>query len=228
MNSPRWDGKRWRIQVRKDGRRLSFSSSVPGVKGRRECQRKYESWLFGEGSGEKSVNQVSKEFLEDVKARRGENSEAFRQYERYIRLYIAPRCGQRKICKMTLRDWQGIINGAEGQNKPLSEKTLKNLRGIIVGIIKFGYEDFQCELPRGDLYIPRGHSKKEKEILQKRGCQETLRAFRPLLSFAFRLPPCYGTSTGRGTRHQIGRPPRRPSHDQEVDFGKRDHHGRQE
>ena len=176
MNNPRWDGERWRIQVRKDGRRLSFSSSVPGVKGRRECQRKYESWLFGEGSGEKSVNQVSKEFLEDVKARRGENSEAFRQYERYIRLYIAPRCGQRKICKMTLRDWQGIINEAEGQNKPLSEKTLKNLRGIIVGIIKFGYEDFQCELPRGDLYIPRGHSKKEKEVLQK---EDVRRLFEP-------------------------------------------------
>ena len=68
---------------------------------------------------------------------------------------------------MTLRDWQNVINGASGVNKPLSEKTLKNLRGIIMGIIKFGYEDYQCELPRGDLYIPKGHSKKEKEFLEK-------------------------------------------------------------
>ena len=166
MNAPRWDGSRWRIRTMKEGKTYSFSSSVPGAKGRKEVIRKYEQWYFDEGTGEKTVSKVASEFLEDVKARRGALSEAYSQYERYIRLYIVPKCGSKKICKMTLRDWQSVINEATGQNKPLSEKTLKNLRGIIMGIIKFGYEDYQCELPRGDLYIPRGHSKKEKEILQ--------------------------------------------------------------
>ena len=151
----------------REGKMFSFSSSVPGPKGRKEVQKKYDNWYYGEASGEKSVNQVSKEYLEDVKARRGADSEAYTQYERYIRLYIAPKCGQKKICKMTLRDWQNVINEAQGRNKALSEKTLKNLRGIIVGIIKFGYEDYQCDLLRGDLYIPKGHSKKEKEFLNK-------------------------------------------------------------
>ena len=171
MNTPRWDGTRWRIQARKDGKRYSFSSSVAGAKGRKECLQKYEQWYYGEASGEKSVNQVSKEFLEDVKARRGAESEAFTQYERYIRLYIAPECGQKKICKMTLRDWQSLINRATGRNKALSEKTLKNLRGIIMGIVRFGYEDYQCELLRGTLYIPKGHFKKEKEILTQEDVQ---------------------------------------------------------
>ena len=143
MNTPRWDGTRWRIQARKDGKRYSFSSSLQGSKGRKEVIRKYEQWYYGEASGEKSVYSVSKEFLEDVKARRGENSEAYTQYERYIRLYIVPVWGSKKICKMTLRDWQSVINEATGRNKALSEKTLKNLRGIIMGIIKFGYEDYQ-------------------------------------------------------------------------------------
>ena len=167
MNTPRWDGKRWRIQARHEGRRVSFSSAVPGAKGRRECQRKFDDWYYGEASGEKTVGRVADEFLEDVKARCGEQSPSYEQYECYIRLYIAPVCASKKICKMTLRDWQNVINGACGANKPLSEKTLKNLRGIIMGIIKFGYEDYQCELPRGDLYIPKGHSKKEKEFLEK-------------------------------------------------------------
>ena len=35
-----------------------------------------------------------------------------------------------------------------------------------MGLIKFGYQDYQCELLRGDLYIPRGRYKGEKEILQ--------------------------------------------------------------
>ena len=165
--TPRWDGRRWRIQVRKDGRRISFSSSVPGAKGRKEVRLKYDRWYYGEGSGEKTVGQVAAEFLEDVKARRGEDSEAFIQYERYIRLYIAPRCAAKKINKMTLRDWQGIINGAQGAKRPLSEKTLKSLRGIITGLVRFAYEDYQCEPLRGSLYIPRGHSKGEKEMLQR-------------------------------------------------------------
>jgi len=167
MISPRWDGTRWRIQARRNGRRFSFSSSVPGVKGRRECLRKYEAWYYGEGSGEKTVSRIASEFLDDVRARRGADAEAVRQYERYIRLYIAPECGTRKICKMTLRDWQGVINGAHGRSGALSEKTLKNLRGVIMGLVKFAYQDYQCEPLRGDLYIPRGHAKSEKVTLQR-------------------------------------------------------------
>lgn len=187
MTSPKWDGKRWRIRVMQEGRTHSFSSSVPGAKGRKEVQQKYDQWFYGEASGSKTVGRVAQEFLEDVKARRGENSEAYSQYERYIRLYIAPRIASVKICKVTLRDWQSVINEASGRNKALSEKTLKNLRGIIKGIIKFGYEDYQCELLRGNLYIPKGHSKKEKEILQKDDARRLLEEsdlwYHPLFCF---------------------------------------------
>ena len=165
--TPRWDGQRWRIQARKDGKRYSFSCSTPGAKGRRECMAKYERWLYDEGTGEKFVQTVASEYLSDLASRRGANSEAYIQNERYIRLYIVPRCGGKKISKMTLRDWQAVINTAQGASgKPLSHKTLENLRGIIMGIIKFGYADYQCELPRGELYIPQGHSREEKQILQ--------------------------------------------------------------
>lgn len=187
MNSPHWDGSRWRLQVRRDGKRFSFSSSVPGAKGRKEVLKKYEAWYYGEGSGEKSVYTVSNEFLEDVKIRCGEKSPSYEQYECYIRLYIVPVCGSRKMCKMTLRDWQSVINGATGRKKALSDKTLRNLRGIIMGIIKYGYEDYQCEMPRGELYIPKGHSKIEKEILQKEDIKKLLQPsklwYHPLFSF---------------------------------------------
>lgn len=187
MISPKWDGKRWRIREMREGRTFSFSSSIPGTRGRKEVIRKYEQWYYGEASGSKTVGRVAQEFLEDVKARRGETSEAYIQYERYIRLYIAPRIASMKICKVTLRDWQSVINEASGRHKALSEKTLKNLRGIIKGIIKFGYEDYQCELLRGNLYIPKGHSRKEKEILQKDDARRLLEEsdlwYHPLFCF---------------------------------------------
>lgn len=164
---PKWDGQRWRIRVMQEGKTYSFSCKEPGAKGRKEVTRKYNEWLYNEGSGEKTVSRVAQEYLEDLKARRGKTSEAVIQSERYIRLYIAPACGSMKICKMTLRDWQSVINGATGRKKDLSHKTLENLRGIIMAVVKFGYEDYQNDMLRGTLYIPQGHSKKEKEILQK-------------------------------------------------------------
>lgn len=187
MNTPKWDGERWRIRFMQEGRAFSFSSKTPGPKGRKEVMAKFDKWYYSEGTGEKTVSRVASEFLEDVAARRGASSEAYTQYERYIRLYIAPRCGSRKICKMTLRDWQRIINEAQGAKKPLSEKTLKSLRGIIMGVIKFGYQDYQCELLRGDLYIPRGRYKGEKEILQNYDIKKLLEPsdlwYHPLFCF---------------------------------------------
>lgn len=188
MNKPTWDGKRWRIRCMKEGKRYSFSCSIPGAKGRKECQQKYDAWYFGEASGEKTVACVAQEYLEDLAARRGYDSEAYIQNERYIRLYIAPECGQKKICKMTLRDWQSLINRATGRDgRSLSHKTLENLRGIISAIVKFGYQDYQCELLRGELYIPAGHARNEKEILQETDIQRLLepsdRWYHPLFCF---------------------------------------------
>lgn len=200
MAIPKWDGRRWRIQVRHEGRRYSFSSSIKGAKGRRDCQQKYDKWYYGEASGEKTVSRVASEYLEDLKARCGEDSPSIRHNEGYIRLYIVPKCGEKKINKMTLRDWQSIINEATGRNRPLSEKTLKNLRSIIMAIIKFGYEDYQCEMPRGKLYIPKGHAKKEKEILQK---EDIRRLFEPSDLF-FHPMFCFLVLTGLRPGEALG------------------------
>ena len=204
MITPRWDGHRWRIQARKDGKRYSFSSSVAGVKGRKEVQRKYDQWYYGESTGEKTVSKVCSEFLEDVRCRRGELSPAYELYERYIRLYIAPRCGQKKICKMTLREWQSIINNAQGQNRPLSEKTLTTLRGIINGIVKFAYEDYQCEPLRGTLYIPKGHWKREKEILQKEDIRKLFEPSELFYAPLFQFLITTGLRCGEGLGIKLG------------------------
>jgi len=201
MNTPRWDGRRWIVQEQRDGRRFTFTSSTPGAKGRKEVISKYDKWYFGEASGEKTVGRVAEEFLEDVKARCGENSPAYEQYEGYIRLYIAPACEKKKICKMTLRDWQGLINNASGPKKDsLSEKTLKNLRALIMSLVKFAYEDYQCEPLRGSLYIPKGHSKKEKEILQ----QEDVRRLLEPSALWYHPLFCLGVLTGMRPGELLG------------------------
>lgn len=177
MNNPVWDGQRWRIRVMVEGKTHSFSCKEPGAKGRKEVIRKYNEWLYNEGSGEKTVGTVCKEYLSDLAARCGQKSAAYYQNECYIRCYILPECATRKMCRMTLRSWQDIINGASrASGEPLSAKTLKNLRGIIMGIIKYGFADYQCEPLRGELYIPQDRKKGEREILQK---EDIKRLFEP-------------------------------------------------
>lgn len=190
--TPRWTGRRWRILVWRDGKKVSFSSSIPGRAGRLDCKQKYDRWYYEEGTGEKTVGRVASEYLEDVRARCGENSAAYEQYECYLRNYVLPVCAHKKMNIMTLRDWQGIINGATGENKPLSEKTLKNLKAIINALIKFGYEDYQCESLRGSLYIPKGHSKKEKEVLDREDVRRLLEPSKLWYHPAF----CLGVLTG--------------------------------
>lgn len=203
--TPTWDGKRWRIRVMQDGKTHSFSCKEPGSKGRKEVIRLYNEWLYNEGSGEKTVGKVSAEYLEDIVARCGQTSAAYFQNECYIRVYIAPKCASKKMCKMTLRDWQSVINTASRANgEPLSHKTLTNLRSIIMGLIKFGYADYQCELPRGELYIPAGHEKHEKEILQK---EDIGRLFEPSDLFywnAFRFMILTGLRPGEALGLQLG------------------------
>lgn len=175
--NPTWDGQRWRIRVMQDGKSHSFSCKTPGPKGRKEVLRLYNEWLYNEGTGEKTFGKVCEEYLEDLAARNGKTSGSYHQNECYIRLYIAPKIASKKMYKITLREYQSLINeacGADGE--PLSYKTLSNIRSIIMGIVKFGYADFQCEMLRGDLYIPKGRQRHEKVILQK---ADIIRLFEP-------------------------------------------------
>jgi integrase len=164
-----WDDKqkKWRLHVRVDGIAKSFVSRKPGRKGLKEVNQRYENWLLNNSSSvELTVKQLSEQYLEDMKARLGDKSESYKQNEQYLRLYVLPKLGTYKIRKITLRQWQNLLNEATGVNKPLAKKTLMNLRGIITSLVKYGYQNYQCELLRGSLSIPKGHSQKEKEILQ--------------------------------------------------------------
>lgn len=189
MSTPRWDTKksRWVLDVCVDGIRKQFTSAQEGRKGLKEVNTKYQSWLMDESTGSLTVEQISKQYLEDLKARRGADAPSYSLNAQYIRLYILPTLGKYKMSKVTLRQWQTLLNTVQGRNKPLSKKTLMNIRALISALIKFGYQNYQCDLLRGDLYIPAGHSTKEKEILQpseiKRLFEPSNKWYHPLFCF---------------------------------------------
>lgn len=186
MATPKWNKERklWVIQGQKNGIRKVFYSSVPGIKGKREVIDKYDDWVEFGGSSSLTVERCVQLYLQDIEARIG-RKDGYREAEIYTRLYVLPALGRCKMDKLTLRDWQAVLNEARPHSanvQSLSHKTLTHLRAVIVGLHKFAYRNYYCDDWRGQLYIPQGHKRGEREILQP---DDIARLFEPCDSWYF-------------------------------------------
>lgn len=204
MATPKYDKTRgmWILQQTMNGKRKVFYSAVPGLKGKREVIAKCDDWIESGGVDKITVAKCVELYLKDIEARLGKR-DSYSKAEKYSRLYILPALGNRKINDLTLRDWQEIINTAKpikDNSKELSYKTLTHLRTIITGLHKFAYNNYYCDDWRGSLYIPQGHQKGEREILQPDDIKSLFEdsddwfidAFRVMLLCGLRPGECYG------------------------------------
>lgn len=204
MASPVWNKTRrlWIIQAQRNGIKKTFYSSVPGQRGKREVMNKYDEWLEFGGVASITVARCIELYLEDIESRLG-RKDSYREAEIYSRLYIIPLLGRSKMDNLTLRDWQRVINEARPQNgrtKELSHKTLVHLRSVCTGLHRFAYINYYCEEWRGSLYIPQGHKKGERQILQPSDIAKLfepsdlyyINAFRIMLLCGLRPGECLG------------------------------------
>ena len=170
MANPKWNKARnmWVLQAKHNGTRKTFYSPVKGTLGKREVIAKYNDWLDFGGVTDITVSKCIELYLKDIESRLGRKTSYIRT-ESYSRLYIVPTLGKAKMNKLSLREWQAVISNARPHRegvKSLSYKTLCNLREVISGLHRFAYNNYFCDAWRGELYIPQGHKKGEKEILQ--------------------------------------------------------------
>lgn len=173
MATPIWNEKekRWTLRITENGIEKKFSSSKEGVAGKRAVLKKAREYLEN-GSvrvRKLTVNECWNKFMDMNVARLGEHSGAVKQYGSVGRLYILPAIGKRKIDTVRKADWQGILDQAkplDGRRETLSKKYLDNIRCTIVKFVNFCDEYEYCDAFKGKLYIPHGHPKIGKDILQ--------------------------------------------------------------
>lgn len=166
---PTWSNDRWRLRVTVDGKTKNFISRTPGMKGRREVINRYHDWLEGKTIEHLKFEVAWERFIERQESRNGIEAPSTLQIKQLGQLYIAPKLKGRHVNRLTVDDFQDVINTAKPIRKKraeLSAKSLKNIRGILVQFIKFAVARGYMEPLRDDLYIPAGRSVKEKEILQ--------------------------------------------------------------
>ena len=155
--------QRWQINVMQEGERKTFVCSTPGRKGKIECERKADKWLREHLSNESTrADIILDQWYESLKQSTSQSH--YRQQDGYIRNWINPVIGRKKIGSVSKRDLQDIINKAYKEGD-LAEKTLKNLRSCLVAFMKY-CRSISCTtlFPEG-LTIPRGARPSEKHIV---------------------------------------------------------------
>ena len=136
-NEARWveSAQRWQINIQCNGKRKTFVSSKAGKKGKLEAERKADAWLEkGMVDDTAKVSALLDMFLADKKVRNGERSSSYRQTEQFVRLYIKPAIGDKRMSALTAADCQRAIDTAYRLHD-LSRKTLTGVRSAFFGFL---------------------------------------------------------------------------------------------
>ncbi len=162
-NTAAWNGKRWRIDVQKDGTRKSFYSSKPGRTGQREANAKADAWLDdGIAARAPRVSEACGRWLREVQ--QTTSSTNYRPLESRWRIWVLPVIGSKRVNALTDQDLQNVINRAHTAGK--SRKTLKNLSADMRAFCKYCRKSKVSRYLPEDIKIPAGSRYKGKNVLQ--------------------------------------------------------------
>ena len=160
--------KRWSLRCQVDGVQKRFTSSRPGIAGKKEVMKKYRVFMYGETYENLLFSEAWARFLEYIIDKNGK-TESYINLEKYGRLYILPRLQKRMLNTCGLSDFQQCISKARrtsGGTAPLSRRTLRNLKATIMQFVHFAVANGYMEPLRGQLYIPAAAPSTERVILQ--------------------------------------------------------------
>lgn len=163
MATARWDGQRWRIRVSINGKVRSYSSSIPGRKGKLDVESKA-------AKGSRLTEIVTfgvawDRYLEQVKYMTGPDN--YINVESIGRNYFLPTLADVKLNTLTFQDFQSLIFSLKKKNgEPLSKKTLSNVRTALVSFAKYCEGSQIMDIKLNLLRTPKNAPRIGKVILQ--------------------------------------------------------------
>ena len=163
-SSARWNEKKsiWQINVQKNKVRKSFYSSTPGRRGKAEAENKAREWLESNNEDDPIFSRAWELYCEDRKLSVGTSGQVS---DRCIgNVWLLPALGNKKLSRITIQDWQDILNKAVKEGK--AKATVDDIRNRMTGFRKF------CKKKRWpvedmDLLENRSEKRKEHQILSK-------------------------------------------------------------
>lgn len=154
-------GFRLDLQIAK--KRRTFYSAKTGDSGRKECAQKALVWLEGKcpiNAIRLSTNDVFNLFFID----KSKETNDIYNIKNYYKNHINPVIGDIPIMRLSQQDLKRVISTAFSKN--LSEKSLKNIRGILSSFCSFlQNSDIRYDLSTKNVKIPRSARKSVKKTL---------------------------------------------------------------
>lgn len=169
---PKWDDvhKKWVLNVQVDGVRKQFASRKKTT-GKKELTERAAAWIASQGTEDKKARKfadVWELFLQDYLTKKGDNEQLI-QLRSIGRVFLVPALGARPIGKLSIEDFQAVINNARPQKRrrPLSRKYLNNIRGAIVSFNLWALaRDYMDKSLSCQLYVPASAQTVGRSILQ--------------------------------------------------------------
>lgn len=161
--------KKWTVDIQIDGKRKQFTSSLPRSAGKKAVRDKAVAFL--EGAAQPSASKfgdVWEIYLKDYVRKHGENEQII-QIRKIGALYMLPVLAKRPCGKITVDEWQALINEARPLKRggQFSRKHLQNIKGVISSFCRWavprGYMPFS---PSDALYVPADAKRGSRSILQ--------------------------------------------------------------
>lgn len=157
----------YRLDLQINNVRKTFYSSKTGDVGRRECARKALAWVSGNATKKSyttTTDSIFQQFFHDKES----ITDDIYNLRNYYKNHIRPIIGNIPALSLTKQDLRRVINTA--YKKGLSEKTLKNIRGVLSGFCNYlDDSDIRSDLNVRTIKVPKGAKKSQKNILSSVG-----------------------------------------------------------
>lgn len=166
-NEAKWieSRQRWQLNIQRDGVRKTFTSSIPGKKGKIDCERKADRLEKKAGAASENSRFGSLWVGYLALKRDTTGTENYTKIEQMGRLWLLPKLEHSRVCAISGQDWQDCITAA--YKKGLSKRTCGTIRTTITGFCRYlrKMRKIDIEVP-DSLVIPTAAPTKERRILQ--------------------------------------------------------------
>ena len=160
--------ERWQINVQRDGKRKTFTSSIPGRRGKHEAEEKADEWLDAGQPEDMRFDAAWAEYLEYI--RRNTSASNHKSIDSIGRNHFlddetTTRLSKKKMSRISVKDVQNIISTA-GENG-LSKRTCKNIRDKFSSFLFYAKgQKWEYNIDMSHVTLPTGAKDAVRTIVQ--------------------------------------------------------------
>ena len=154
---------RWQINVQRDGKRKTFTSSTPGRKGKHEAEGKADDWLEAGQPDDIRFDRAWELYLAHLQKTTGTLN--YTDNRSIGDNWILPAIGGKRLERIRLADLQDIINDAADKGR--AKRTCKNIKDKLAGFFVWASDNsYAHAIDCGKIKIPVGTKEAERTVIQ--------------------------------------------------------------